>query len=373
MKKIKLFFITLILGTSAYLLLINNSKLGMPKIFKPQDNVKQEKNYGKEDIVAKNLRIPWAIAFLPNGDFLLTQREGQVLLTDKEFKENPQQIADLTNVKAQGEGGLMGVAIHPDFNQNKYIYLYYTFENNNGSTLNRVSRFVFENNSFQDEKIIVDNIPGNINHNGGRIKFGPASTQRGEPDGFLYIGTGDAQNPSLSQNKNSLAGKILRVTDQGKPAPGNPFNNEVYSYGHRNVQGLSWDDQGNLWATEHGASAKDELNKIEKGGNYGWPNVTGDQTKSGIFSPVINSGSETWAPSGLTFHKNAFYFAGLRGVSLFKYDPSSGSLSKFFEGNYGRIREVVEGPDGALYILTSNTDGRGIPKKNDDKIIRLSL
>ena len=366
MKKLGLTITVLLIAIPTYLLLANTSttdKFQTPTF--PNEKTTQQGNYGAEFVVAKNLRIPWAIAFLPSGDLLLTQREGQILFIDRGFDSRPEKIADISSVKAVGEGGLMGITTNHNFNQNHYVYLYYTYSASTDETLNRVSKFIFEGQSLKNEKVIVDKIPGATNHNGGRIKFGP--------DGFLYIGTGDAQNPSLAQNKNSLAGKILKVTNEGKPAPGNPFNNEVYSYGHRNVQGLSWDDQGNLWATEHGSSANDELNKIERGGNYGWPQITGSQTRNGIISPIINSGSDTWAPSGLAFYKGSFYFVGLKGASLFKYDPGSSSLSKFFEEKYGRIREAVAGPGGALYIITNNTDGRGSPKSEDDKLIRLSL
>ena len=306
-----------------------------------------------------------AIAFLPNRDLILTQRKGKVLIISGDLRSKPREITQINNVKAQGEGGLLGIATHPDFENNKFIYFYYTYGGNGNDTLNRVSRFEYVNDNLINERTIVDKIPGNSNHNGGRIKFGP--------DELLYIGTGDAQEPSLSQNKNSLAGKILRVTDEGKPAPDNPFGNQIYSYGHRNVQGLAWDNDNNLWATEHGNSTRDELNKIEKGGNYGWPEITGDQTRSGMITGIINSGDDTWAPSGLAFYKDSLYFAGLRGSALFKFDIGNKSLNKLFDEKYGRIREAITGPDGALYILTNNTDGRGILKPGDDKLIRLDL
>ncbi|MEK7517893.1 MAG: PQQ-dependent sugar dehydrogenase, partial [Patescibacteria group bacterium] len=182
-------------------------------------------------IVAKNLEIPWALAFLPASplggpgkSILFTERPGRVRFIDSNGTLNPSPIATLPDVKQIGEGGLLGIAVHPQFQANHFVYLYYTYSGDTNQTLNHVVRFKFEDNALSDRAIIVDKIPGAPNHNGGRIKFGP--------DGFLYITTGDAQNPSLSQNKNSLAGKILRITDDGKPAPGNPFNNLVFSYGH---------------------------------------------------------------------------------------------------------------------------------------------
>ena len=208
-------------------------------------------------IIAQNLEVPWAIAFLPGGDMLVTERPGRVQLISSQ-NSNTTMIADLSQVKQIGEGGLLGIALDPDFESNNYVYLYYTYDGSGNNTKNRVVRMKFENGQLENEEILVDTIPGASNHNGGRIKFGP--------DGFLYIATGDAQEPSLAQNKNSLAGKILRVTSDGKAAPENPFGNRVYSYGHRNVQGLSWDSNGNLWATEHGRSGVqsglDELNLI---------------------------------------------------------------------------------------------------------------
>jgi len=372
MKNVFLIILSTLLVASLVFIFFQNKK-GVIQVPGKNDKRTQEKIFLSETVIAKNLEVPWALAFLPDGDLLITERPGNILLVDKNFDKAPRKIATLESVKAQGEEGLLGIAIHPDFDQNKYVFLYYTFENKNGNTLNRVSRFVFKNNSLQDEKIIVDNIPGGTNHNGGRIKFEPASTQRGEPDSFLYIGTGDAQNPSLAQDKNSLAGKILRVDENGNPAPGNPFNNRVFSYGHRNVQGLAWDENNQLWATEHGSTAKDELNKIEKGGNYGWPIIQGDLEKNGMEKPVLNSGDQTWAPSGLVYQNGSFFFAGLRGQTLYEVQIKNGSptLTEYFSKKYGRLRDIVKGPDGALYLTTSNRDGRGTPEKDDDRIIRI--
>lgn len=327
----------------------------------------------KISVVAKNLEIPWALAFLPappaggeDGKILTTERVGKVKLIDPQGTDEPITIAEIKEVKQSGEGGLLGLALHPSFTQNNLVYLYYTYSSGGERTFNRVVRFKFENNSLKDQQIIIDQIPGAPNHNGGRIKFGP--------DGLLYISTGDAQNPSLAQDNNSLAGKILRVTDDGNSAPGNPFGNLVYSYGHRNVQGLVWDNQGRLWATEHGTLGNDEINLIEVGKNYGWPIVQGNQSREGIVSPVIQSGSSTWAPAGLAYLDNSLYFGGLRGQTLFQLNlnKTPPELRSFFEGEIGRIREVILGPDGNLYITTSNRDGRGIPNRDDDKILKIN-
>jgi glucose/arabinose dehydrogenase len=249
--------------------------------------------------------------------------------------------------------------------------LYYTYTASGNNTMNRVVRLTMENEIFLvDEKIIVDAIPGASNHNGGRIKFGP--------DGYLYIGTGDAQEPSRAQDTNSLAGKILRVTDDGSPAPGNPFNNRIYSYGHRNVQGLAWDSNGQLWATEHGRSGAlsglDEVNKIESGKNYGWPEIQGNETRDGMITAAKNSGNTTWAPAGMDYVAGSMYYAGLRGESLYEANVSGSQIPDVIthlKGQYGRLRDVVT-HNGMLYITTSNKDGRGSPKEGDDKILRIN-
>lgn len=258
-------------------------------------------------------------------------------------------------VKQNGESGLHGIAIHPKYPNPPYLYLYYTYSADNNDSLNRVSRFTFTDSQLKDEQVIVVKIPGVIFHDGGRIKFGP--------DGYLYITTGDALNPSLAQDKNSLAGKILRVRD-GKV--------EVYSYGHRNPQGIAWDNNGFLWATEHGQSVQDEINKIQIGRNYGWPTIRGGQQKDGLESPILHSGSQTWAPAGLAFYNGSLYFGGLRGTALFQYNIETKEFKEHFKGQFGRIREVVLGPDNLLYITTSNKDGRGSPAADDDKIIKIN-
>lgn len=323
-------------------------------------------------VIAENLDTPWGIVFLPDKSILVTERQGSIRRIDAAGKLDSTPVATLANVKEIGEGGLLGITIHPQFKGNHYIYVYYTYSSSGDDTLNRVVRMKYENNKLGSEQIVVERIPGASNHNGGRIKFGP--------DGLLYIGTGDAQEPSQSQNTKTLGGKILRVTAEGKPAPGNPFNNEVYSYGHRNVQGLAWDNNGQLWATEHGrsgiASGYDELNRIEAGKNYGWPDFEGDKIADGMVGPKRHSGaSKTWAPAGLAFVNGSFYFGGLRGQELYKAGISGTKVTDFaeyFSGGYGRIREVVIGPDGMLYISTSNKDGRGSPGSTDDRIIRVN-
>lgn len=329
-----------------------------------------EQEIPQASVIADNLEVPWAIAFLPNTTILATERIGRIQHITKNGKKTLLTIID--DVLQEGESGLHGIVIHPNFSTNKYIYVYYTYKRNGNNTANRVARFTFINNTLTNKEIIIDNIPGALFHDGGRIKFGP--------DGYLYIATGDAQEPSLAQDANSLAGKILRVTDEGKPAPGNPFNTLIFSYGHRNVQGLAWNTDGSLWATEHGRSGivagLDELNLIQNGKNYGWPVIQGNETKTDMETPRKNSGSTTWAPSGTAFRNNSLFFAGLKGQTLYEAVIENNQVIKIrehFAKQFGRIREVVVGPDNMLYITTSNRDGRGNPSSADDKIIRINL
>lgn len=370
----KILFITVIIlivvaGGAYYF--TQRSPNALPSALKPsqttQDAQTSPADIPATTVIAENFDTPWAIAFLPDKSMIITERSGRVQLINSQGELS--SVGTVPNVKEIGEGGLMGVALHPNFDENNYIYFYYTYNGSGNNTLNRVVRMTYTNNQLSAEEIVIDAIPGASNHNGGRIKFGP--------DNMLYIATGDAQEPSIAQDRNSLAGKILRVTDEGQAAPGNPFNNRIYSYGHRNPQGIAWDDNGQLWSTEHGPSGletgNDELNKIEVGKNYGWPTIRGTQSASGMEIPVIESGSGTaWAPASLAFVNGKFYFSGLRGQALYEYDPATSNLRTLLDGEYGRIREVITGPDGMLYMTTSNRDGRGVPGDSDDKIIRVN-
>ncbi len=324
-------------------------------LFYGKDKVDNESS--QFEILASNLDTPWAMDFLPDDKIIFTERGGRVSLIDIGKVE----LVGNIEVNQESESGLLGVAIDPEFEKNNFVYFYYT--HNKG---NRISRF-YLNNELADEFILLDNIPNARFHDGGRIKFGP--------DGKLYATTGDATEPSSSQDVNSLAGKILRMNKDGSIPEGNPFNNYVYSFGHRNPQGIAWHPKtGELYSSEHGPSRNDEINLIIKGENYGWPTECTDKT--GDYALPLRCYTEfTLAPSGIAFYENELYVAGLRGTQLrkinFGEDYKINSEEEFLS-DLGRIREVVE-HDGYLYISTSNRDGRGIPKENDDKIIKIRL
>lgn len=328
----------------------------------------------KVDVIAENLKVPWGIDFAPDGRIFFTERTGTVNVIEE---EQVNQIMSLG--VGGGEGGMLGIALDPDFEENHYVYVYYTYNELLGIK-NRLVQYVEWNNVLTDEKVLLEGIPGAPYHDGGRIKFGP--------DGMLYVTTGDAGNPELSQDVNSVAGKILRINPDRSIPEDNPFGSAVYSIGHRNPQGIAWDKSGNLVATEHGPSgwrgvAHDEINLIVAGANYGWPDVIGDEVLDGATNPVLHSGDDTWAPSGATFYygedmpmfSGKYFVAALRGehIHMVEFDDNFNVLShsKLFFDEFGRIRDVVSGPDG-LYFMTSNQDGRGNPNLYDDKILRIS-
>lgn len=316
-------------------------------------------NRNQMDIIAENLDTPWAIDFLPDDRMIFTERSGQVSI----LENGTRKVIGTINVVEMGESGLMGIAVDPEFNVNKYVYLYYTSQNGN-----RLSRFIF-NEKLENETVLIDNIPSGQIHNGGRIKFGP--------DAKLYITTGEANNPPLAQDVNSTGGKILRVNKDGSIPADNPFDNYVYSYGHRDPQGITWNPlTKEMYSSEHGATRNDEINIIEKGGNYGWPLYQGNESAPGYIKPLIVYTDFTLAPSGIVYYNGNLYVAGLRGNQLRRIGISTDGNSVTGEEalftNLGRIREVVE-HKGYFYISTSNKDGRGIPQSGDDKIIRIKL
>lgn len=328
-------------------------------------------------IVATGLEVPWALGFGPDGALYVTERPGRLVRVRDGRVE---RVAEIPDVRRTAEGGLLGLALDPQFAENQFLYLYHSYRSTSAGTLNRVVRYRLADAGLTEPRILVDNIPGARFHDGGRLKFGP--------DGTLYLTTGDAEQPQLAQVHTSLAGKILRIRPDGTIPADNPFpGSPVYSLGHRNPQGLAWDAGGQLWSTEHGPSGlganccHDEVNRIEAGENYGWPFRAGiGPGSSGIVSgvspidPVAESGpTETWAPASAAIVGNALYFGGLRGEALFALDlanPSAG-VRRYFHQEFGRIRDVVVGPDGMLYLTTSNRDGRGTPRPDDDKILRI--
>lgn len=264
---------------------------------KPQNDI---------EVVADKLQIPWAIAWLPDGQILVTERPGRLLKISSD-----RSVIPIDGVAHVGEGGLMGVAVHPQFTSNQWIYLYLTTRAGDG-LVNRVERYRLVGNQLRDKQVILDKLPGARFHDGGRLAFGP--------DGLLYVTVGDATDDEEAQNPASLNGTILRVNDDGSVPSDNPLGTAVYSYGHRNSQGLAWDDRGRLWATEHGRSGLqsglDEINVIEAGKNYGWPLIEGDERAAGMESPVFQSGPDvTWAPAGAAWYDGSIFFAGLRGGS----------------------------------------------------------
>lgn len=338
----------------------------------------------KIDIVASNLEVPWAMAFAPDGRIFLTERPGRIrIVQDGGLQDEPWINLE---VAATGEGGLLGLALDPKFNENHYVYVAYTYAVGN-RLQNRLVRLREDSATKRGvlDKVLLDNVPAGSIHDGGRVKFGP--------DGKLYWTMGETGNAELAQDLASLNGKILRLNPDGTIPDDNPFaGSPVYSYGHRNPQGLAWQTgTGRLYATEHGPSGgsygvgQDEVNYIEPGKNYGWPLIIGTEAREGMVTPIIQSGkTETWAPSGATFVSGGSWdgsllFTGLRGQSLYRLvldrdDPRKViSFERYFANQFGRLRDVVQGPDGALYLLTNNRDGRGNPRAGDDKILRLTI
>lgn len=326
------------------------------------------------EIVAKNLDTPWEIAFAPDGRIFVTERPGVVrVIQNGELREEP--YADL-GAEEMGEGGQLGLALDPNFEENDTLYAYYTTETEDGP-VNRIVRLVETQGGDVEQREVLLEAPAARIHNGGRLAFGP--------DGKLYATIGDTSEASLAQDRDVLAGKILRLNPDGSIPSDNPFDGSpVYSYGHRNPQGLAWDKAGNLYAPEHGQSAHDELNLIKAGNNYGWPEIQGDENAPGLTPPVLHSGEETWAPSGAEYVESgpwegSILFTGLAGESLHRveFDPEDPSKvtkhREYLEGEYGRLRTVKQGPEGALYVLTSNRDGRGDPVPADDRLLKITL
>ncbi len=335
------------------------------------------------EVVASSLVIPWDLAFAPDGRLFFTERPGRLrLIADGQLRPEPVAVLPAGPV---GEGGLLGLALDPRFSENGYLYVYYTYQGA-GGLRNRISRLTFDGEVASGEMVLLQDIPGAGIHDGGGLRFGP--------DGKLYATTGDARQPGLAQELTSLAGKILRLNSDGSVPSDNPFpGSYVYSLGHRNPQGLAWQPStGHLFATEHGPSGefrlccRDEVNLIEAGGNFGWPEVTMAPGDPRFVDPILASGTDhTWAPASAGFYDGEvlwpwqanLFFGALRGQHLHRVILGGPNLDQvvdeevLFQSQLGRLRAVVEGPDGYLYVTTSNRDGRGNPAPDDDRILRI--
>ncbi|KAF0845384.1 PQQ-dependent sugar dehydrogenase [Nocardia caishijiensis] len=307
---------------------------------------------GAPEVVAQGIEVPWGLTFLADGAALVAERDSGRILRVVSGRP-PEPFLEVPGVVARGEGGLLGLAVRED-----YVYAYFTSADDN-----RVVRF----RPGGPVEVVFAGIAKAGNHNGGRIAFGP--------DGMLYVGTGDAGRPSLSQDPTSPNGKILRLTAEGAPAPGNPTpGSPVLSTGHRNVQGLAWDATGALYAAEFGQNRLDEINRIEPGRNYGWPDVEGGGgADRGFTDPLLTWSTEEASPSGIAIAGDTLYVAALRGERLWTAKLSGEVLvapRDYLRDTYGRLRTVVVAPDGALWLTTSNTDGRGDLRDGDDRILR---
>ena len=308
--------------------------------------------------VVSDLAAPWGLVALKDGTFLISERDTREIARIRSGSTS--RLRTIDEADPAGEGGLLGLAITED---EKTVFAYYT-----AASDNRIVSMSWDGGNLGAPKVILRGIPKGFRHNGGRMVIGP--------DNYLYVGTGESGDGSLSQDKDSLGGKILKLRLDGRPAPGNPFDNEVYSYGHRNVQGLAFDDDGRLWASEFGQQAWDELNLIREGANYGWPRVEGSGKVEGMTNPKVVWRTRDASPSGLAYWQGGLWMAGLRGERLWEI-PLDGTKTRdpvaHFRGDYGRLRTVAVAHDGnSLLLSNSNTDGRGDPSGDDDRLFRVT-
>ncbi|MEU3047842.1 PQQ-dependent sugar dehydrogenase [Streptomyces sp. NPDC006984] len=320
--------------------------------------------------LAEDLESPWGVAVLPGGDLLVSSRDQGTVTRVSAEDGTTTRLGSVPGVAPSGEGGLLGLAVSPDFASDRMVYAYFTTASDN-----RIARLLYDEGRPEGQQLgapdtVLRGIPKGTIHNGGRIAFGP--------DGMLYAGTGEAGTPGLSQDRESLGGKILRMTPDGEPVHGNPeADSIVYSLGHRNVQGLAWDGDGRLWAAEFGQNTWDELNLIEPGGNYGWPEVEGRGGGADFTDPVAQWRTSEASPSGIAWAEGSIWMAGLRGERLWRIplagaEPSAEPRA-FLEEEYGRLRTVVAAGGDRLWLVTSETDTRGTPGPGDDRILGLRV
>ncbi|MFF4661288.1 PQQ-dependent sugar dehydrogenase [Streptomyces sp. NPDC001381] len=320
--------------------------------------------------VAEGLDSPWGLAALPEGGLLVASRdEGTITYVDESTGKKT-EVGEVPGVSAAGEGGLLGLALSPDYASDHMVYAYFT-----SASDNRIVRMIYDPKRPAGDRLgapdtVFKGIPKGMIHNGGRIAFGP--------DRLLYAGTGESGDRGLAQDKKSLGGKILRLTPEGDPAPGNPFpGSPVYSYGHRNVQGLAWDSEQRLFASEFGQDTWDELNAIEPGGNYGWPAAEGESDDTSYRNPIAQWHTDDASPSGIAYAEGSIWMAGLKGSRLWRIPlrgtEASADPQSFLQGDYGRLRTVVAAGGDTLWVTTSNTDGRGSPEEGDDRVLELRV
>ncbi|MER6034636.1 PQQ-dependent sugar dehydrogenase [Streptomyces sp. NPDC001835] len=320
--------------------------------------------------VAEGLKTPWGLAPLPGGGLLVSSRNDGTITRVDEKTGRETLVGTVSGVAPEGEGGLLGIALSPGFASDHMIYAYFT-----SASDNRIVRMLYDAGKPAGERLgapdtVFKGIPKGFIHNGGRIAFGP--------DRMLYAGTGESGERGLAQDRKSLGGKILRLTPEGEPAPGNPFpGSPVYSYGNRNVQGLAWDSRQRLFASEFGQDTWDELNAIVPGGNYGWPDAEGRSSDSRFRDPVAEWHTDEASPSGIAYVDGVIWMAALKGERLWRVPlrgtSASAAPQAFLTGEYGRLRTVVPAGGGKVWLVTSNTDGRGKPKKGDDRVLEVSV
>jgi glucose/arabinose dehydrogenase len=330
----------------------------------PTPTLRASKRPGRPHVVgtvATNLQAPWGIAFLPDGTALVGERDTTRVVAIEDGRVRT--VGRVEGVQPQGEAGLLGLATSPTYARDRLVFGYLSTSRDN-----RVVTMRYAGGRLGPPKPVLTGIPNGFIHDGGRLLFAP--------DGNLFVSTGETGNDQLAQDRGSLGGKILRITPDGRPAPGNPVKGSpVWTMGHRNVQGLAFDSRGQLWATEFGQDTWDELNRIDRARNYGWPIVEGRGDQSEYRNPYVEWRTENASPSGLAYLDGSLWAGALRGGRLWQIPLRDGTTQKprdFFVGDYGRLRTVVVAPDGNLWVTTSNRDGRGDPAEDDDRILVVS-